>query len=165
MCMKNINVSTVFTTDVSFSQVGSIDLGRMVDDFTAVRGSVENEQFYVNGLTIFTFVSAISSAETDPELDKEYDIRWTFEPIIPNDNSKRNVLADTRLDVSRNRFKKDDGKICRHFSNQPFRIVLRDYPIRFVDCDYLLKVYLKEKEDETWEIQTINKIYIQSDNI
>lgn len=156
MCMKNLNLSTIFC-DSDLSEVyGSVQLGKFIKETKAIPTSDE-EKFMIDDLTIVTIVSAISDSN-DPNLQKKYDILWTLEPLNANENDRIQLAADT-LDVNKNKIEKN-MHICRSFSNQILKFTLRNLALPKVNENYFLKVFLREKNETKWQIQSINSIKV-----
>lgn len=155
--MKNVNVSVVFC-DGDLSELGgAVKLGKFIDE---IKVTTESNGSYriANDLTVVTIVSAISGSNDD-DLQKEYDILWTFEPVDADD-SKRLQIAKSVLDVKKNKINKNSTNICRSFSNQIFKCTLRDLEISEVDKPYLLKIFMREKSESKWQIQAMNSIQV-----
>lgn len=156
MCMKNLNLSTIFC-DSDLSEVyGSVQLGKFIKETKAIPTSDE-KKFMIDDLTIVTIVSAISDSN-DPNLQKKYDILWTLEPLNANENDRIQLAADT-LDVNKNKIEKN-MHICRSFSNQILKFTLRNLALPKVNENYFLKVFLREKNETKWQIQSINSIKV-----
>lgn len=157
MCMKNINVSAVFCDQDLSELCGAVKLGEFIDEIEVVPSS-DGRCNVINNLTVVTIVSAISDSN-DPELQKKYDILWTFEPMGADINERRQLAIDT-LDLKKNKFDSKSFNVCRSFSNQIFKFTVRGLEITSVDKPYWLKIFLKEKDEDKYEIQSINSIKV-----
>lgn len=156
MCMKNVNISTVFCNQDLSKIGGFVRLGDFIDEIQ-VEQTAPNK-YMIDKLTIVTFASAISGSN-DIDLTKEYDILWLFESINGEEQERIQLAANT-YDVKNNKVDMQAMEVCRSFSNQIFKFTLRHFIIRNFDCVYLLKTFMREKGKTTFEIQSINSIKI-----
>lgn len=165
MCVKNVNISTVFCDGDLSTVSGSVQLGRFLDEITALKCESEGSEpgkYKIDGLTIAAMVCCISDSE-DKNLDRQYDITWTFEPLHKDVGDNHVRVASGLLDEAKNRVMASPPLICRSFSNQSFRFTLRDFVIDVVNDVYLLKTFLKPKDqDVPWQIQSINSIRVNA---
>lgn len=156
MCMKNVNISTVFC-DQDLSKIGgSVKLGDFIDEIEAKLNS--EGSYFLEQLTVVTFASAISGSN-DTNLVEEYDILWILESAGENENDRIQLAVNT-YDVKNNKIDMQSVKACRSFSNQIFKFTLRDLKLKYIDSLYLLKTFMRKKGEKTFEIQSINSIKV-----
>lgn len=111
-------------------------------------------------MVIVTLLNAFSEEE-EGELDKKFNIQW----ILENSNNydrKRILLAETVYDTAKNKREKNENKTCRSFSNQICAVVSKKLELQ--EGRYFLKVYLREKEEDMWQIQSINTVYVKRED-
>ncbi len=146
MCMKNVNISTVFCLE---NTDGLYELVREI--------VVEAQN--VRGLRLITLFSAMSSSE-DENLTKKYNLMWTFGKF--NDGKfKNDVIAQETVDTEEDKHT-NTSLSTRSFKTQNFIIPLDKYSFD-TSGEYFLKVYIREtdaEKNEKWQIQTINSIRI-----
>ena len=159
MCVKNMNVATEFYESDLSEYAGLAKFGKVIESVNAELR--DDGRRYIDQLTIATFICAMSSSE-DPDLTKKYNIRWTFGKVHSEEGKESFqyfVVAEAAFNPQKNRKEKKPQAICRHFSNQLFKFTLRDYEID-EECDYYLKVFLREENEKTWILQSMNFIRV-----
>lgn len=156
MCMKNVNITTIFSDNDPSEIGGPIRVGTVSENVVGVQVCDAN-RVLVDGLTVTTFANAFAETE-EGELDKKYRILWVLESSNI-DSSEKIQLVEAMYDTSLNKRARESNKICRSFSNQIFKFTLRGLLLNDYGR-YFLKIYLKEKEDDEWQIQSINTINI-----
>lgn len=155
--MKNINITTLFFEQDWSELGGKTVLGEPLSKIKAIASN--DEPYKIERLTILTLVNAISCAE-DMNLDKTYDILWTFEPANGT-NKNQKQLAQSLLNVGYNKINKNDyNQINRSFSNQLYKFTLRDLKIDSINKLYVFKVFLKEPSADEWQVQSINSLFV-----
>lgn len=156
MCMKNVNVNTIFTEKDPTDDCGRVSFGSLANEIQA--RVTDNNNIVVDKLTIVTFFNAFSEDE-DGELDKKFGVQWMLESsdVV---NKRRILLAESDYDTAKNKRDKMENKTCRSFSNQIYIIKTKNIELT-EEGRYFLKVYLKGNEEDLWQIQSINTIYIK----
>ena len=81
MCMKNVNISSVFYDDDLSEIGGQVQLGKIVTELPASKDFDGN--IVIENLSIATYVSALSS-DHDEDLTNEYELLWQFGTIVNN---------------------------------------------------------------------------------
>ena len=157
MCMKSVNISSVFYDDDLSELGGRLQFGKVVNEVTTVEDFDGNN--IVENLTIVSFASALSS-DQDQQLVKKYELLWQFGTVI-NDVFTAKSIAKDIFDTEINKVEEIPEITCKSFTNQIFKFTLRNYKIEQPGNHYL-KVYIREAgKNEKWQIQSMNTIFVK----
>ncbi len=154
MCMKSVNITTMFVEDDLCRVAEGIVSERQLLKLRAEKNS--NNEYTVN-LNVVTFLNAMSSDE-DPQLENVYDIMWTF-GCLKEDKFDNTNIGLTIFDTAKCKMFNEKVSI-RQFTNERRKLVFNHYIIDTLGT-YYLKVYIKKANTEqSWQIQSINSIEI-----
>ena len=157
MCMKSVNISSVFFNDDLSELGGHTQFGKVIDEVTTVKDFDGND--IIENLTVVSFVCALSS-DNDPHLTKKYELLWQFGTVI-DDNFDAKSVSKNFFDTEINKVEEIPKITCKSFTNQIFKFTLRNYKIEQFG-KYYLKVYIREAGDKgKWQIQSMNKITVK----
>lgn len=156
MCMKNVNISTVFFNDELSELGGHTQFGKVLDEITTVKDY--NGDDVIDNLTIVSFVCALSSDE-DKNLEKKYELLWQFGTVV-EDKFQPKSISRNILDTNVNKVEQILKITCKSFTNQIFKFTLRNYKIDQAGPHYL-KVYIRDEgEQGEWQIQSMSRIIV-----
>lgn len=157
MCMKSVNISSVFYDDDLSELGGRLHFGKIVNE-VATSTDFEGNSI-IERLTVVSFVSALSS-DHDPQLDKKYELLWQFGTVIGNDFVAKSLAKDV-FDTEINKVDEIPEITCKSFTNQVFKFTLRNYKID-QPGNYYLKIYIREAGNgQKWQIQSMNTIFVK----
>lgn len=160
MCMKNVNINTLFFEDDLSGISEKTRYSEMLSSITAKQNNIN--EYYIERLYIYTKFNAMSSEKEDPDLSKKYDLMWTFGCMI-NENTFDNTILGTSLVDSSEDKVSNPFVSSRSFTNQNRTLALKNYKVN-VPGTYYLKVYIREHNDHTdseWQIQSFNTIEVE----
>ncbi len=154
MCMKDLNVSTIFCESVSIENE-KISFCNSFEE-VPVDSTDYDTKYVAKRLNVVSFFSALSTDE-DKDLTKKYDVLWTLGFVDDNGEFVNQEIGKAVFDVSRNKIEEVQGVSNRSFTNQIVIIDLDSHRFKKLG-KYFLKVYLKEsgKEQQLWQLQTMN---------
>lgn len=157
MCMKSVNISSVFYDDDLSELGGCLQFGKAINEVISTKDFEGNN--IIKNLTIVSFACALSS-DQDPKLNKKYELLWQFGTVI-NDAFVAKSIAKDVFDTEINKIEEISKITCKSFTNQVFKFTLRNYKIE-KPGKYYLKVYIREAgKNEKWQIQSMNTIFVR----
>ena len=154
MCMKSVNITTVFVEDDLSNIAEGIVFDRQI---SRIKAEKNNNGENTVKLNIVTLLNAMSSDE-DPDLTNVYDIMWTF-GCLKDDEFYNQNIGFTVFDTAKCKINNEKVSL-RQFTNERRKLVLNHFVIDTLGT-YYLKVYIKKADTEQkWQIQYINSIEI-----
>lgn len=158
MCMKSVNINTIFYEGDLACFTGEERYGKILKQIKAVKN--QNNEYTIGNLVVYTMFNAMSSSE-DKNLSNKYELLWTF-GYVKDDKFYNNKIGLQDIDTTKNKVSNSIVS-ARSFTNQSFNFMLNNYIVSEPGL-YYLKVYIRKMDADVsnaeWQVQSINFIEV-----
>lgn len=153
MCMCNVNANSFFCKNIQKDNNGYSFHGT----FTSVEGIINGEECLLIDCYVVVLANILESTDDNP-LDKNIDCKLT---LVSKQTGRATRIADFSLEPQNDIVKKNNTHQCKDFSSRRFLVHLENFVLNSSKGDYILKLWMKNKEDTDWKIQSMTLLNVK----